>query len=47
MSIGHCEFCGEEILAPRDALVWVDDHTYHQDCYRAFLEQRIGERAAV
>ncbi len=43
MPIGQCEFCGGDILAPQDTLVWAEDHTYHQNCYQAHLEEQITE----
>lgn len=47
MPIGECELCGLEILAPRDVLVWADEHTYHQGCHQALLERAFEERATV
>jgi hypothetical protein len=47
MPIGQCEFCGQDILAPDDVLVWSEEHSYHEQCYRSFLEQRISGEILV
>jgi hypothetical protein len=47
MPIGQCEHCGQDILAPYQTLVWTEDHTFHQDCYRAHLERLISEEVVV
>lgn len=47
MPIGECELCGLEILAPRDVLVWADDHMYHQSCHQMLLTKDVEERAGV
>ncbi|HVL82513.1 MAG TPA: hypothetical protein VM840_13065 [Actinomycetota bacterium] len=48
--IGSCAFCGRDIAAPGDVLVWVDEESYHQPCYQAHLARRMtdeGVRPAV
>lgn len=47
MPIGVCEFCWREIVAPRDMLVWAEEHSYHQRCYRVLLEERLAGEALV
>lgn len=47
MPIGQCEYCGHEIVAPRDVLVWVDEHSYHQRCYQELVEQQISSEVNV
>jgi hypothetical protein len=46
LPIGTCERCGRDILAPQEVLVWAEDHTYHQVCYHALLEQRFDTAAS-
>lgn len=45
IAIGSCEQCGDDIFAPQQVLVWSEEHTYHQGCYQALLEQRYGAAA--
>ena len=48
--IGSCAFCGRDIAAPADVLVWADEESYHQPCYQAHLARRMtdeGVRPAV
>lgn len=47
MPIGECERCGKEIIAPRDVLVWADEHTYHKECYRKLLQERYNDEVIV
>lgn len=46
LSIGTCERCGLDILAPHEVLVWAEEHTYHQPCYHALLEGQLGMAAS-
>ena len=48
--IGVCSFCGHDIVAPADVLVWVDDESFHQACYQSHLARRMtdeGIRPAI
>ncbi len=47
MPIGQCEFCGRDIVAPQDVLVWAEEHTYHRDCYQTVVSERISNEVAV
>lgn len=49
-AIGECAFCGHEIVAPADVLVWADDASYHQACYQTHLARKMtdeGIRPAI
>ncbi len=37
MAIGQCDFCGDDIVAPGQVLVWAADLSYHQPCYQSYL----------
>lgn len=41
--IGVCSFCGEDIVAPTDVLVWVDEESFHQACYQSHLARRMAD----
>ena len=41
--IGQCDFCGRDIVAPSQVLVWADDRSYHQDCYQSHLARRMTD----
>ena len=48
--IGVCSFCGHDIVAPTDVLVWADEESFHQACYQSHLARRMtdeGIRPAI
>lgn len=44
MPIGECEYCGHDIVAPSDILVWAEDRSFHQTCYQAYLARRTSDQ---